>query len=626
MQFFDKSHLVSLIVGTLLFCQVPAAAQTEESRRTIAGPDGRRFELFLRFPKSGEAKAWPALVYFADGDFAKTRSSAEVLLDYMSDQGMAVIQVDYDNPVGSEHARNTESVLAGVRNVGAALTCLREHGRELNIDPEKIVASGMGDGAYFALKAALDAPEVAPRALVLLDPLTYEPEPLAHVNPGYYHKTFGDRLRELDPMPRIAGNSPPMIILAGERDGLVDIDSLCRWKMQAEDVGAACELVVYLKINRRQFLQFPAFVRNLAWHAHRFLASQQLLPSGPIGNEPNLAADPELRKALVGRNKLDPERMIAVYRDPVLQCPQAEVTAQVYREIDGYKLRVFQIDIPGRDKRRDVRPAFVWIHGGGWRGGAALGSRVGGDWLAYLVNRGMAVFSIEYRTWQYNKASPYECLKDCKSAFRYLRRHAAELGIEPNRMVSCGASAGGHLAMALGTVHGFEHAGEDLSVSCVPNAMVIYNGAVDNGPGGYGHERVADRYREFSPVYNLRKDTPPMVNFSGLTEGIVPRNSIVYIKRKLDSLGVRCEIHIYNHGGHAQMNLAVSPAVSRMVIWETDRFLASLGYLKGEPTIDVSGIRDTETVSQWDWRTADVGLDYLEERDRQPREKPMKSP
>jgi len=540
----NQRIIMPVMLAILPALAFPPDADAAPTSRTIGGPDGRTFELVIQSPQPATEQPSPAFVFFGDGNFATMRANAAVLLDYMAGQGMTVINVDYGNPVKGEHDRTADNVLAGARHVGAVLAWVRGHAGELNIAPDKIVASGMGDGAYFVLKASLDAPEIALRALVLLDPLTYEPEPLAHINPGYYHKTFGERLRELDPAPRIKSTMPPTIVLAGEREGLVNLDSLCQWKIKADTAGAKCELVFYVKINRRQFLQFPPFVSNLAWQTHKFLTSQQVLASGPAGKEPNLAADPILRKALLGRSKLDADKMIALCRDAVLQCPQAEVTAHVYKEIDGCKLRVFQIDVPGRDKERDVRPALVWIHGGGWNSGAALGSRLGGDWLAYFVNRGMTVFSVEYRTHQYKNAPPYECLKDCNSAFRYLRRHAAELGIDPNRMVSCGGSAGGHLAMALGTVKGFEHPDEDLSVSEVPNAMVIYSGVIDNGPDAYGHERVTEHYREFSPVYNLSRKTPPVASFSGVTEAMVPRNSIAYVKRKLDSLGVRCDIHI----------------------------------------------------------------------------------
>jgi len=79
------------------------------------------------------------------------------------------------------------------------------------------------------------------------------------------------------------------------------------------------------------------------------------------------------------------------------------------------------------------------------------------------------------------------------------------------------------------------------------------------------------------------------------------------------------------------MSLVSNPGVSRMVIWETDRFLASLGFLKGEPLMDVSAFRGTEWVAEWDWREAGVDSDYLDKRDREsfqkaPATKPAQRP
>lgn len=63
-------------------------------------------------------------------------------------------------------------------------------------------------------------------------------------------------------------------------------------------------------------------------------------------------------------------------------------------------------------------------------------------------------------------------------------------------MVS-GGSAGGHLAAAIASIDGFNDATDDLSVSCKPNLLVLFNPVLDNGPEGYGYDRVKSIIRNF---------------------------------------------------------------------------------------------------------------------------------
>src|SRR2546423_1057747 len=72
------------------------------------------------------------------------------------------------------------------------------------------------------------------------------------------------------------------------------------------------------------------------------------------------------------------------------------------------------------------------------------------------------------------------------------RRHAAEQGVDPGRIVGAGGSAGGHLAAACALVPGFDTPGEDVAVSCKPNALVLFNPALHIPgrpvPGGDGKD------------------------------------------------------------------------------------------------------------------------------------------
>ncbi len=96
----------------------------------------------------------------------------------------------------------------------------------------------------------------------------------------------------------------------------------------------------------------------------------------------------------------------------------------------------------------------------------------------YLASRGMVAITVDYRVASRHKTKAVDAVRDAKSAVRWFRSHAAELMIDPDRIVAAGGSAGGHLAACTGTLNDFDEPDEDHSVSSRPNALVLFNPAV----------------------------------------------------------------------------------------------------------------------------------------------------
>lgn len=95
-------------------------------------------------------------------------------------------------------------------------------------------------------------------------------------------------------------------------------------------------------------------------------------------------------------------------------------------------------------------PVIVWIHGGGWRSGD---EDLHGDHAALRQRaRGYAVVSIEYRL--SGEAKFPAQIQDCKAALRWLRAEGPRYGLDPDRVLVWGSSAGGHLAALVGTSAG----------------------------------------------------------------------------------------------------------------------------------------------------------------------------
>jgi len=228
------------------------------------------------------------------------------------------------------------------------------------------------------------------------------------------------------------------------------------------------------------------------------------------------------------------------------------------------------------------RPGIVFFFGGGWNGGSPSQFY---PHCEYLASRGMVAIAAEYRVARKHGTSPRECVKDGKSAMRWVRAHAGELGIDPKRLAAGGGSAGGHVAATTGTATSIEEAGEDRSVSFRPAALVLFNPVYDNGPGGYGHSRVKDYWEAISPMHNITKDTPPAAVFLGTKDKLIPVSTAETFKSKMEAVGVRSELYLYEGQEHAFFNFR-NRKYYTWTVRAMDRFLVSLGYLEGEPTLE----------------------------------------
>lgn len=257
--------------------------------------------------------------------------------------------------------------------------------------------------------------------------------------------------------------------------------------------------------------------------------------------------------------------------------------AHVYKVVGDRKLTLY-VTKPEDWKPSDERPAVVFFHGGGWTGGTP-GQFT--EHSKYLASRGMVCVQVQYRLLKKGASDPpVTCCRDARSAMRWVRSRAKELGIDPQRIASGGGSAGGHLAAFVGMVEGTDDPEDDLDVSAKSNAMVLFNPVFENGPGGWGHQRVGDRFKEFSPFHNVTKDDPPGIVFLGSADKLVPVKTADDFKANMQKAGVDCEVMIFEGMTHGFFNYGRS---GNKPYYETvtaaDRFLSKLGWLEGEPTL-----------------------------------------
>jgi acetyl esterase len=195
----------------------------------------------------------------------------------------------------------------------------------------------------------------------------------------------------------------------------------------------------------------------------------------------------------------------------------------------------------------------------------------------HLAGRGMVAFCADYRVKSRHGVTPDACVEDAKSAIRWVRQNATTLGVDPERIVGSGGSAGGHIAACTGLCPGLDAKEEDHAISSKPNVLILFNPVLNfNVPELTNRIDNADKLaKAISPTQHLAKESPPTLLFFGKEDRLLVQGEEFLNKSK--ELGHKAEMFLADGVGHGFFNKA--PWQDKTTK-RADVFLVSLRYLK----------------------------------------------
>lgn len=311
---------------------------------------------------------------------------------------------------------------------------------------------------------------------------------------------------------------------------------------------------------------------------YRQLGGQILLIAKPgVGHHPHGLDDSTpivnfiARHASVAQPAAKPRKLDPVGKLSVDLEPQRLI---VYKKAAGRELYLHVFE-PQGFKPGDRRACFLTIHGGGWTGGKP---RRMYPFAEHFARQGLVGISLEYRLLNKKRGTTVaDCVKDGRSAVRFLRTHAEALGIDPQKIIVSGGSAGGHVAVGTAVFSGVDEAGEATDVSSIPNALVLLFPVIDTSPAGYGAKKIGDRWQDLSPVHQVRGQLPPTLVFHGTADTVTPFAGAEAFRKAMLAAGNRCELDVHEGGKHGY--LMFDRKLYDETLEKTEAFLMSLGML-----------------------------------------------
>lgn len=407
-------------------------------------------------------------------------------------------------------------------DLDAAADMIRCNARRFQADPGRLVLWGEHAGAYLAALAAARSPERY-RGVVLMGGI-YDPTDLpAWKTDGHWRRSLTGESRaaaELALARAAVRHMPPILAVHGGADTEVPFAAVRSYCAEVRENRGSCSEIEVAGGTHRAENWLPS------QQSYRSAVEEWLVTQvGPLSGRTGFPEHPNLRKDL--RFSRLPGNGSST----------------------GLRLDAW---IPTGE---GPFPAAILVHGGGWEAGSKVTYLA--PLLGLLARAGFAWFSIDYRLTP-DVLHP-EQVADVQRAIRFIRHHAREFNVDPERMALIGESAGGQLVMQVAASPGSgDPAASDPvdRVSCQVAGVVSFYGVydflplvADAGPRSFlfrlfGHSRLDDDGREllrqYSPYFHVHPGMPPVLLIHGTAERLWEQG--LAMQQRLREVGVPVEM------------------------------------------------------------------------------------
>ena len=255
---------------------------------------------------------------------------------------------------------------------------------------------------------------------------------------------------------------------------------------------------------------------------------------------------------------------------------------EIYKTVGNLDLTAY-IWEPEPDKTPPYpKSVIAFFYSSGWDNGQV--SQFAPHCL-YFAARGMMAIAFDYRVSARHGTGPVEAMSDARSAIRWLRVNAVDLGINPGKIVGAGGSGGAHIVAAAAMVKDFDEPGEDPLISSAPNSLALFNPVLDTSKKGYGFDKfpspdIAKRANLFN---SIAPGLPPTVIFHGTNDRVVSFDTSFDFARKMKKKKNPCDLVVYEGQGHGFFNFNVSFDLYQGTLNILDDFLVAQGFIEPNP-------------------------------------------
>lgn len=261
----------------------------------------------------------------------------------------------------------------------------------------------------------------------------------------------------------------------------------------------------------------------------------------------------------------------------------------IYKNVMDEELKAY-IFYPSNANSGKSFPAIASFHGGGWAYGNP--SEFFGACKRY-ARKGFVTFSFQYRlsinddgTVPHPEITPVECVKDARTAMRWLKENAEKLKIDPEKIIVSGQSAGGQLALSTALAEDVNESSDNLEIDPTPAAFILYSSNV-NTVEAWADMLLADRRDEIwsiSPQHTLKPGLPPAIEFHGTGDPTVNYWIVDHFMESTRALGNYFELIPLEGREHylGPENEKYATYFDEEIMERTDEFLNKFGVMPEE--------------------------------------------